>query len=148
MTQDIYINRKNARLTWGIITTETSLSELTTPPPLKDLVTNESRLEDGKRVIARNPKVKDRDVTLTLNFLASTEAEFWQHYLSFCEELKKGRLEVRTQYQQGVIYRLDYRDCTQFQQFRRRMAKYSLRCNEPDPTDRALTGKHPENAIL
>ena len=138
MTQDLIINGKNAREEWGVFATETSLTELMTPPPQKDLVSNESRLEHGKRVITKNPKVKDRDVTLTLNFVAPSERAFLDNYASFCQELAKGRLEIRIDYIPRVIYRMDYKDCTQFKEFRRRMAKASLRLNEPDPTNRGI----------
>lgn len=141
MTQDITINGKNARTEWGIYCTDTSLSELMTPSPQKDIISNESRLEHGKRVITKHPKTKDRDVTLTLNFLANSESEFLANYQSFCRELAKGRLVIQVSYNPDETYRMDYQSCTQFQQFRRRMAKYSLKLNEPDPTNRGKSDK-------
>ena len=107
-----------------------------TPAGQKELVSNASRLEHGKRVIIQNPRKKDRDVTLTLNMVAETEAAFFTQYADFCEELEKGRLVIRTMYQPGVYYRMDYIDCQQFTQYMRGEAKFSLKLNEPNPKDR------------
>lgn len=139
MTKDININGKNARDEWGVFLTDSSLSELLTPPPMKELPSNESRLEHGKRVITGNQKIKDRTITLSLNFVADTEEEFWAHYISFCRELAKGRIAIVTRYNPDVTYYMDYLDCSQFQQFRRGMAKYSLKLNEPNPNNRPKT---------
>ena len=49
MTQ-IYINGKDAQSTWGIVTDTSTLAALLTPPPQKELITNESRLTNGMRV--------------------------------------------------------------------------------------------------
>lgn len=136
MTGIVKINDKDAYTTWHAFFDSTSLSALMTPPPLKDAISNESRIEDGKRVFHTGRKVADRDITLVMQMSARNETEFFANYQSFCEELKKGRLVIWTKYQPNVYYKCDYMNCTQFTQFMRGIAKFSLRLNEPNPADR------------
>lgn len=121
---------------WGISFDQTALSTLMTPSPNKSYIENKSRLEDGKRVIVHNPKVDERSVTLTFNLTAKDEGQFFERYNSFCEELAKGELHIKTKYQKGVVYKMVYESCTQFAQLIREIAKFSLKLTEPNPTDR------------
>ena len=138
----MFINGYDAYDTWGIIVTTTTVSELMTPAGQKALVSNKSRLEDGKRVITRNPRKEDREVTLNIQMVAKTQEQFLANYASFCEELAKGRLVIRTKYQPDVYYRMDYISCSQYSEFMFGIGRYTLRLNEPDPTDRGVTSKH------
>lgn len=128
----------DAYTTWGISFDQTALSTLMTPPPNKAYIENKSRLRDGKKVLVKNPKVDERNITLTFNLTAKSEEEFFSKYNSFCDELKKGNIEIKTRYQDNVVYRLVYESCTQFSQLIREIAKFSLRLTEPDPTNRGV----------
>lgn len=138
---ELHINGQDAYTRWGISFDQTALSTLMTPSPNKAYIENKSRLEDGKRVIVHNPKVDERSVTLTFNLTAKSEDEFFTRYNSFCEELKKGYMEIETKYQENVIYRMVYESCTQFSQLIREIAKFSLKLTEPDPTNRGIESK-------
>lgn len=139
---ELFINKdadgkwQDAYIMWGISFDQTALSTLMTPPPNKGYIENKSRLENGKKVITYNPKVDERSVTLTFNLTAKNEPEFYDKYNRFCEELKKGTLEIKTRYQPAVVYKMVYESCTQFSQLMREIAKFSLKLTEPDPTDR------------
>lgn len=135
---DVTINGKDAYTQWGISFDTSSLSALMTPPPMKAFIEGKSRLEHGKRVITNNPKTDERTLTLTLNLTAKDETEFFARYNSFCEELKTGVLNISTRYQSGVVYKTIYLSCNQFTQFMRGIAKFSLRLNEPNCTDRSV----------
>lgn len=149
-TGKLYINGYDAYTTWGVTVSPTTLSELMTPAGNKELVSNESRLEHGKRVITRNPKKAVREVTLNIEMYAPDEATFLARYESFCNELAKGRLVIHTKYQRRTVggvetntyYRMDYKSCNNYQQYRLGKAKYALRLEEPDPTDRGVTSIH------
>lgn len=136
MKDVLYINGLDAYTTWGITMDTQSLSALMTPPALKERVESQSRLADGSRLVGAAPRLAARQLTLTLNLTARTEEQFFARYASFCRELATGRLTIRTTYQRGVTYRTAYVSCTQFTQFMRGMAKFSLKLTEPDPTDR------------
>ena len=138
MKGELYINGKDAYDTWGISMTDTSLSSLMTPAPNKEYIENSSRLEHGKRVITDNAKVDERSLSLEIHLIAPTRDLFFERYLSFCEELKKGALEIKTSYQVDVVYRMIYKSCSQFSQFMQGIGKFTLKLEEPNPEDRNL----------
>ena len=139
----LYINGKDAYLTWGIFLDETALSTLMTPAPNKEFISNKYRSKDGKSVIKHNPRLDEREITLAFNMTAKDSDTFLTNYAKFCEEvLAKGELVIRTRFQPNVGYRCIYLSCTQFSQCIREMAKFSLKLNEPDPSDRGETSKY------
>lgn len=136
MEGQLFINNKDAYTTWGISMDTSSLSALMTPAPNKEFIENSSRLEHGKRVITSSPKVDARDITLTINLTAKNEQQFFDRYLSFCSELGTGVLNIKTSFQPNVVYRMIYLSCSQFTQFMRGIASFSLKLNEPNPKNR------------
>lgn len=139
----LYINGMDAYTTWGIFLEETALSALMTPAPNKEFISNKYRSKDGKTVIKHNPRLDEREITITFNMTAKDADTFMANYAKFCEEvLAKGELVIRTRFQSNVWYRCIYLSCTQFSQFIQEMAKFSLKLNEPDPSDRGVTSKH------
>ena len=136
MIGELYINGQDAYGQWGISMDDTSLSALMAPPPNKSLIENKSRLEHGKRVVIDNVKVDERDVTLQINITAPNKDVLFSRYMSFCNELKKGKLYIRTKYQPDITYKMIYISCKQFSQFMQGIGKFSLRLNEPNPEDR------------
>ena len=129
------INGKDTRETWGVVFGDGSLSALQTPPPMKEQVTNTSRLKDGKETLRVN-KVADRDVSLVFYLCADTVESFQDRYRSFIEELTSKRTVLESKFEPGVKYRLDYSSCTQYKAYNGVMAKMVIKFNEPDPTDR------------
>lgn len=139
----LYINGNDAYLTWGIFLDETALSALMTPAPNKEFISNKYRSKDGKSVIKHNPRLDEREITLPFNMTAKDSDTFLTNYARFCEEvLAKGELVICTRFQPNVWYRCIYLSCTQFSQCIREMAKFSLKLNEPDPSDRGETSKY------
>lgn len=136
MEKEVYINGKDAYTTWGISFDTSSLSSLMTPPPMKQFAESNCRLKAGKVVITDNPQIDERQVTLTFNMTARNETQFFSRYGDFCEELKKGILNIRSMYQPDVTYKMIYLSCSQFTQFVRQIASFTLKLNEPNPTDR------------
>lgn len=139
MDYELEINGWNAAAKWGAVLGYGSLAALMSPPPMKDYITNESAATAG-RIVANAatamPKADSRDVQLTIYIHASTKAEFFSRHASFVAELQKGRLTLRTSHQQETYYRLLYVSCSQFSQFNGKMGKFTIKFNEPDPTDR------------
>lgn len=139
MTGELFINNKDAFTTWGIGLEDGALSALMTPSPMKDYIENSSRLEHGTRVITSNAKMDERSITLQIHLTAKDENTFLTNYASFCEELKGAVLNIRTKYQPTVMYKTIYVSCSQFSQFMRGLAKFSLRLREPNPADRSIS---------
>lgn len=138
MTGELTINGKDAFTTWGIFLTDEAISAILTPPPLKEPITNSSRLQNGEQLVTSSLKVDARDLTITLNLSASNKEDFFTKYLSFCEELKKGILVFKISYQPSVAYTFLYRNCQQFSQYRLGAAKFLLRLSELNPVNRSV----------
>lgn len=138
MKGELYINGKDAYDTWGISLSDSGLSALMTPAPNKSYIENKSRIEHGKKMVNSNVMVDERNVTLSFNLTASSRNEFFLRYASFCEVLAEGYIEIRTSYQPEVLYRMNYVSCSQFSQFMQGIAKFTLKLNEPNPTNRNI----------
>lgn len=139
----LYINGKDAYTTYGIFLAENALSTLMTPPSVKDYISNESRLEHGKRVSYENVRLGERELTLSFNMHAKDKDTFLSNYAKFCDEvLSKGKIELRTSLLPNVWFRCIYVSCNQFSQFRRELASFSLKLNEPDPSNRGETDNY------
>lgn len=137
----LYINGLDAFVRWGVSLNQDGLSALMTPAPVKDYISNDCRLEHGVRYMdtAAAVKVNERQVNITFNLIASTEEQFFTRYAAFCTEvLEPGRINIRTSFQPTVLYRCKYQSCTQFTQFMRGIAHFSLRLIEPNPKNRTL----------
>ena len=146
MRSELYISGHDAWLTWGITMDDSSLSALMTPPAIKDFPKNSSRLESGSRYITNNPKFKEREVTLSLQFVADSVGDFLSNYNAFCNDvLATGKLNISTKYQSGVTYNFIYNSCTQYRQYLFKVAKFSLRLTEYNPENR--TSGTPSNNI-
>lgn len=136
MTGQLFINGKDAYTTWGITLASEAITALLTPAAQKDYIQNMSRLENGTRYIPAPLKVAERTVDVPINLTASTPTEFIARYKSFCEELAGGQINLQTDLLPGTTFRFIYKQCTQFTQLVRGIAKFSLSLIEPDPTDR------------
>lgn len=156
MTGDITINGYDAFTRWGVNLEDGALSALMTPAPTKEFIETKSRTAHGKRVLTKTPRYDSREITLPFHIIASTKEEFLEKYRLFCEEvLAPGSFELKTRYEpertvivsgqvvtrEQPVYRLVYLSCTQFRQFIREMAVFTLKVSEPDPTNRGTTDK-------
>lgn len=138
---ELIINGYDAFTRWGVSMDNTSLSQLMTPAPLKDMIVNRSRLEDGVRrespTTAR--KVDERTLRLGLNMWANTDADFRSRYAAFVSEvLNGGTMEIQVSHVPGVVYRCDYISCQQFGVYRNQLAKLILTVVESNPANRSV----------
>lgn len=123
---------------YGMSLDQSALSTLMTPVANKEYIKNSSRLEDGSRVVKPSmPKKEERTFTITFNITAKDENEFMSRYAKICDEiLAVGYIELKTSFQKNVVYKTYYQSCTQFSQFRQSIGKFSIKLNEPNPSDR------------
>lgn len=136
------INGTDAYVGWGVIFTATSVSQLMSFAPLKPYITNTGALENGTQVLSVGsfvPKVDERDLTLVFHLRSSNLTQFNQRRDSFEAVLRAGAFTLWIPQRPNELYRLIYQSCSQFTQFNGRLAKFTLRVKEPDPTNRALT---------
>ena len=57
------------------------------------------------------------------------------------EVLDTGWLEISTTSQPSVVYKCEYEDCQQYQEYMMGMAKFMLSLTEIDPSDRSVTNE-------
>lgn len=90
MTGDLLINNKDAYTTWGVNMGDGFIEAIYAPLPMKDVIENKSRLQDGKRVIIENRKVDERDLTLTFTLKGVSPSDYIAKYKAFLDEKNKG----------------------------------------------------------
>lgn len=134
---ELIINGKDALTEFGVRMGDNFLDAIFAPIPTKAFIENKSRLKDGKQVIHNDPKVDERDVTLTFNLEGSTPEDYLRKYKKFKEELSKGLIAIEVPVL-AETYRLTYQKSTTFaMNIERTFAKISVKFNEPNPADRS-----------
>lgn len=132
---EMKINGVDAR-TLGIRMGEGFLNALGSPAPLKEFIENSSRLEHGKRVLYDNPRLGDREVTLTFALFGDNEFDFLAKLRAFEQILYAGLVELYVE-ATGQTYRLTYQRSQTFAQNRARTAcSVTVKFNEPNPANR------------
>lgn len=136
MTGELFINGKDAYIEYGMSLEDGAISALLTPPSLKEFVENESRIENGKKIIVSYPVYDARDVSLAFHIVAPTKEAFFAKYQALCAVLQKGIVKIKTKYQADTVYKFVYNSCTQFSQYSFGIAKFTLKLTEANPADR------------
>ena len=128
--------------TWRLNLEDGAVTNLMTPPGLKELVKNSSRLEHGKRYVIpapneyASPKFEEQTVDLPIHIITNSSDDYFTRYQSFCDMvLQSGKFALWTKYIPNKIFRLVYNSCSNFNQGWRQIAIFTLRCTQPDPTD-------------
>lgn len=141
MTNLCRLNGLDAWLTWGVTLPQSSVDALWGFAPLKGYVTNESSLIDGVQVLCLDgyvPRVDKRELTLVFYLHAKDRVEFNSRRDSLESELRGGRLTLWVADRPDCLFRLVYKSCSQFTQFNGRLAKFTLRLEEPNPNNRTI----------
>lgn len=138
MTGDLLINGKDAYSTWGVCMGNGFLEALLTPPPSKELISNKSRVEHGKRVIANNPKVDERELTLYFTIQGGTPASYIERYKSFMNEIGSGIVTISVPALGNEKYRVYYKNAISYSMnISRTFSKLAVKMCEPNPGNRA-----------
>lgn len=138
---NVTINGKDAKKTWGIVFDSSAISALMMFCPMKPYIKNKSRTEHGERVVTNEQlaKVDARQINLTFSLYANTNNDFFIKLKSFRDEIQKtGWLYIILDIEPDVQYKLLYDSCPQFTQFNNKLAKFGLKCEEPNPKDRSV----------
>ena len=132
----LFINNVDAYTEYGVSLSDTAIANLMSPPAMKEDIVNESRLEHGRRHTSTGNKMQERELSLPIHLIASSQADYLDKHGRFLTLLKGVELTITTSFQSGVVYHLRYVNCTQFTQFLNGMAKLMLRVVEPNPDNR------------
>ena len=134
----LLINNKDAYTIWGVRMGEGFLDVLGASSPMKEFIENKSRLEHGKRVIINNPKVDEREITLSFTIEGNSLSDYQVKKKAFFEELYKGAVDIQVPANSNEIYHLIYlgKSVTYAQSLDRTFGKISAKFNEPNPANR------------
>lgn len=137
---DIIINgqdRYDVWETWNIALSDGAISTLLAPPPVKERISNKSRLEDGERIDTTAPVYYDsRDITLEMHLIAPDFTTFVNRYQSFFNVISKAK-DIFLQfhiYNRWLRFHFTYVSCTQFGAYQGTLGKFALRLHEANPS--------------
>lgn len=125
---------------WGVKMGEGFLDALDEPLTPKDPIENESRLENGKRVVVdqNNIKFKSREITLDFTIEGKTPEEFQEHKRKFLEAMYKVDVSIQVPRHRADVYHLIYKGKgTEYgMNYQRTFCHMVLKFDEPNPMDR------------
>lgn len=135
---DLLINNKDTYQTWGVRMGDGFLDIIGAAVPLKEFIENKSRLEHGKHVIINNPRVDEREITLSFTIEGSSQSDYQAKKKAFFEELYKGAVDIKIPANSTEIYHLVYlgKSVTYAQSLDRTFGKVSAKFCEPNPVNR------------
>ena len=135
---DLLINTQDAYTTWGVRMGEGFLDVLGASSPMKEFIENKSRLEHGKRVIINDPKIDEREITLSFTIEGNFHACYQAKKKAFFEELYKGVVDIQVPANSNEIYHLIYlgKSVAYAQSLDHTFGKISAKFNEPNPANR------------
>lgn len=135
---DLIINGKDAYQTWGVRMGDGFLDVIGASSPMKDFIESKSRLEHGKKVITTNPKIDEREITLTFTIKGSSQPDYQAKKKAFFEELYKGKVDIQVPANGTEIYHLIYlgKSIAYAQSLVRTFGKISSKFCEPNPAER------------
>lgn len=138
MKGDLYINGKDAWSTWGVNMGDGFLDAIDGFAPMKDYIENDSRLEDGKRIIVTNPRVASREITLRFTIQGDTVSNFRINRRAFEEELRQEKVDIYIPALGDEVYHLIYlgKSVSYALNVNRTFCTVSSKFEEPNPTDR------------
>lgn len=138
MKGELMINGKDAWTQWGVNMGEGFIDTLDAPLPMKEYIENESRLEDGKRVLTSNVKKDSREITLSFTITGTSESDYRSKKKAFETELYNGALTISVPKISGDVYHLIYtsKNVSYGLSLDRCFGNFSAKFEEPNPSDR------------
>lgn len=135
---DLLINTQDAYTTWGVRMGDDFLDVLGASSPMKEFIENKSRLEHGKRVIINDPKIDEREITLSFTIEGNSQSDYQAKKKAFFEELYKGVVDIQVPANSNEIYHLIYlgKGVVYAQSLDQTFGKISAKFNEPNPANR------------
>ena len=135
ISADLVINGKDAYSQWGVRMGDNFIDALWELAPMKEYVTNSSTLEDGVQYQNVNPKVNERNVTLTFTIEGSTKSDFLTKKKDFDAMLYAGDVAICVPSDSSNVYHLKYKSGVSYaQNIGRTFCKMAVKFTEPKPT--------------
>ena len=139
MRGQLFINGQDAYTAWGVSMGDNFIDNIETPAALKNYVTNESRLEHGKRVITDISvmKVASRDITLQFHIFGDTPSKYLQNKKAFQNVLYAGIVDIQIPSRGNEVYHLLYQGKQVSFSQTATEGKLSAKFEEPNPINRS-----------
>lgn len=132
MINRLKINGTDAYTMWGVILEDGSYNKLLSGDSMKEYTKNESRSLDGVEVSIKNPRLKERTITLTFLLIGTS---FLSNFSAFLATLQSGLIHLNVP-ELNKTYKLIYEANTSVTQIGLTMGKVSVKFLEPKPNDR------------
>lgn len=138
MKGELIINGNDAWTQWGVNMGDGFIDTLDAPLPMKEYIENESRLEDGKRVLTANVKKDSREITLSFTIIGTSESDYRAKKKAFETELYNGALTILVPKVSSDVYHLIYtgKNISYGLSLDRCFGNFSAKFEEPNPADR------------
>lgn len=136
--EELLINGKDAYSTWGVKMGNGFIDTISGLSSLKPFIENKSRLEHGKRVIIKDTKIDEKEITLSFTIRGVTSEDFKNNKKLFLTELYKGTVDIQIPMNSSDVYHLIYlgKSVSYSQNINRTFAKFSAKFCEPNPNNR------------
>ena len=124
--------------TYGVTLTRGWREALLKPAAVKDYSKNDSRLEDGIRIIAKKEyaKKKERDIQLPFILEAESETHYLANYEKFLNDIAYSGMIYLKVPVMNKVFKLVYTNCQKFGDFGLKKGNFTLKLTEPNPADR------------
>lgn len=124
--------------TYGVTLTRGWREALLKPAAVKDYSKNDSRLEDGIRIIAKKEyaKKKERDIQLSFLLEAESETQYLANYEKFLNDIAYSGMIYLKVPVMNKVFKVVYTDCQKFGDFGLEKGNFTLKLTEPNPADR------------
>lgn len=136
---ELLINNTDAAQ-YGVRMGKGFLDALFVPKSLKEFVSNESRLEDGIRVLyPQTPKFAAREMTLNFQITGTSENDFKAKRDAFFALLYAGRVTLSVPSKSSEVFKLTYmgNSPTYKGGLFGHACKVAVKFSEPNPNDRS-----------
>jgi hypothetical protein len=134
-----WVESYNLKTDFGISLSDGAVSTLLAPAPAKERISNESRLESGRRIDIYTPtRFQARELTLEMHLIADTFEQFlnrWRAFLAAITATGQGIRLVYTVYGQSLTFDLQYLSATQFAAYNGQLGKFAVRFVERNPNN-------------
>lgn len=129
---------------FGVSLSDGAISTLLAPPAMKERISNESRLEIGKRINIDAPTYfESRELSLEMHMIGSSFTDLLAKYRKFIAELTYSPEGIKLFYSNydlssstntRLTFNLQYLSCTPFAVYGGTLAKFVVRFLEPKPS--------------
>lgn len=135
MKGSLFINDKDAFVTWGVVMQKGAYNSILLPPSNKAYTTNDQRSSSGVQVFYENIQPSDRTFNISFVILADTKQDYLSKYKSFVDELSNGQVIMRIT-ELKTVYKLHVDGYLNLNNYMNKQGILNVRFSEPNIKER------------